>query len=772
MLINPKITLQKSYLSFEINNRELSTDNIIFVQEIIERLEENNIVITPILFENLLRLSYSDLKRIHVNIMKKYEAIEGIFLYSTFAINESLKKEKKIQRKNLDNVIKQFIVYFLRYELNMNSRLYEDYNIEEMREELLKNQNNKNTTPEVKKNISILKYKSPKDFQNDLKNTIETPIVFGNSSLLFIENAYKFATAITCVVLEEANINVKENLFVIYNLLNPEDKEKLFLLKTLTDVLRLAMLMAEEDYLNLDNNKTVKKYKYKTSHKRLILLNIEKLLLKNKNQVIEEMLIPRNKLILRRMIRNINPLARKYSKFPLTQKTLHSIFIKNKKIETFNSKLENYRKAKDVYSLINLLVKKPGLLLRNLDFIARNANTDNFSLLLTSLKEIKDPNIKLIMQLNKYISTRSTKQVERIINVKGSLSISDKILEPLSLSKIEKLKEVFNLIIMNKLKGKSIFSEKQKFKSVYLDETLKGYVLPTELRNTSVYKNGNILTPGTRIKIPESKFLRLYTAWGLKDNLPVKELPYEDEDDHYTSTYDLDLSIAMITEDNIIKTIGWNASKGNNYASFSGDIVDCISWDKNDISAEFIDVDTKLAYKKGIRYIISSNIIFSPGCYANDFNTNLKAVCGIMPINERVVDRNENRIAIKDELFEMELFGNYNAVIPYIFDLKTNEIIIVDKYLRNGQGSSIQSYYSNVDILRKNYTEALTYKENMYDFLTNYFTSNGFNIIKNIPKNLEKEDKKDILYVSSEDRKDFEVYNVSKELDSILQLLS
>ena len=52
---------------------------------------------------------------------------------------------------------------------------------------------------------------------------------------------------------------------------------------------------------------------------------------------------------------------------------------------------------------------------------------------------------------------------------------------------------------------------------VYIDEKLKSYVVPTELRDNSATVLGNVFTAGTRIPLDVStKYIRMFTAWGGK----------------------------------------------------------------------------------------------------------------------------------------------------------------------------------------------------------------------------------------------------------------
>jgi len=58
--------------------------------------------------------------------------------------------------------------------------------------------------------------------------------------------------------------------------------------------------------------------------------------------------------------------------------------------------------------------------------------------------------------------------------------------------------------------------KENKMKKVYIDEKLKKYIVPSEMRNNSKAE-GKVFTPGTRLPLGDAKFIRLFTAWTTKE---------------------------------------------------------------------------------------------------------------------------------------------------------------------------------------------------------------------------------------------------------------
>jgi len=287
----------------------------------------------------------------------------------------------------------------------------------------------------------------------------------------------------------------------------------------------------------------------------------------------------------------------------------------------------------------------------------------------------------------------------------------------------------------------------------YIDPKLKGYIVPSEIRNNSK-ADGKIFTPGTRIAIPEAvKFVRLFTAWGGKTP---------------SDSCDIDLSGAFV------KTVG-NKTRMEpisfyrqeaNYAVHSGDFTSCKQFvpgvDKK-ITAEYIDIDLERAYNEGFEYVLTSEYIYSSR--VNDYDTNFNTYSGVIMLDAlRAADK--QMIDISNSLFKIKLEGPYQSHCACAIDLKTREIVIIDQYAEEQSGMTISAMAQKLDLFKKQYFDAIKFKENMFDFMTLYCEANDIEIVDTI------EAANRIVSYDDYQIEGKEMFNVSNNLETIINLLS
>lgn len=298
----------------------------------------------------------------------------------------------------------------------------------------------------------------------------------------------------------------------------------------------------------------------------------------------------------------------------------------------------------------------------------------------------------------------------------------------------------------------------QTNKIIFIDEVLKTYILPLELRDNSKTKNGERYTTGTRIplNLGNNNFIRLFQAWGVR---PTQKYPNGFLGDLHV---DIDLSAGFITKDEkSFQRIAYYAQH-NGFASHSGDFTRCDVWDETNVTAEFIDIDIKLA-KKEARYIMASSIIFADSIGKNNFNTGIKCLAGLMFIDNRA-STNQN-IDISNAFWTLELVGEeVYSYMPLIIDLETEEIIVIDQYSEGKErGLSIDACIEDLSLFKSKYLEATKTQENMFDFISLYCKANNIQITQN------KEEA--TLVVSCFDDLEKPTFNVGKNLENILKLL-
>ena len=283
---------------------------------------------------------------------------------------------------------------------------------------------------------------------------------------------------------------------------------------------------------------------------------------------------------------------------------------------------------------------------------------------------------------------------------------------------------------------------------IYIDEKLKKYVVPTELRDNSKF-DGKIFTSGTRIPLPEdTKFIRMFSAWATKDGEEAR--------------IDLDLGALFITKENKIERIAYY-NQSEEFAVHSGDFTSCRAFNKEDgkITAEFIDIDIERA-KETMKYAVISNIIY--GGVVETFSE-FDAWSGVQILDKFRTEKTEY-ININYALTKMNLHGEYRSQIPFAIDFETNELVLIDKYSEDYQGANVDSIAGKMEEFKKQYFNALDYKENMYRLLELYSKAKEYTLVTN------KEDA-DII-CSYDDCSLVEgqtMFNISNNLDEILNLL-
>lgn len=285
-------------------------------------------------------------------------------------------------------------------------------------------------------------------------------------------------------------------------------------------------------------------------------------------------------------------------------------------------------------------------------------------------------------------------------------------------------------------------------KKIFIDELLKKYIVPSEVRDLSISSSGIIYTPGTRIPFPKDiKFIRLFTAWGSKSS--------------GQPSFDIDLSASFVKGDNM-ENIGYYR-QSSSMAQHSGDWTYCYKWDDKKVVAEFIDIDLSKVQDLDLDYILSSQYIFGSGELTNDYNTDIIAYSGVMLLEER--SNEKVAIDVSEAFIKFKLSGDYQSHMSIALDLKTNEIVIIDSYSKEQSGS--RANQEKLELFKKSYFNAVETKENMYGFMSLYAQANDLEIVTDM-------DVADVV-VSYNDiplNKDQEMFNVSNNLEKIISLLN
>jgi hypothetical protein len=180
--------------------------------------------------------------------------------------------------------------------------------------------------------------------------------------------------------------------------------------------------------------------------------------------------------------------------------------------------------------------------------------------------------------------------------------------------------------------------------NVYLDDTLKNIVLPTNERASS--SASQLMTRGSKVKMDHSDIIRLFVWW--KGNV------------------DVDLSIIGYDENWKQKTHISFTNTYDRYGSVhSGDIQNAPKG-----AAEFVDFDVNKYKNFGIRYVAMSVISYR----GDGFNT-FPCFAGFM---KRDSLKSGKRFEPESVEVKFDIDSESRNVMPVIFDLETNEFVWCD----------------------------------------------------------------------------------------------
>ena len=351
---------------------------------------------------------------------------------------------------------------------------------------------------------------------------------------------------------------------------------------------------------------------------------------------------------------------------------------------TYYSKLDNNKDNQD--ELIRLLSLRPGEFCRRLDSILRNKNFDP-NKTLQAFSNIADKvSAGVLLGLWEFFKNRNLYPT-RVFHIKKLMDVFKEIDD-----KRENLDEVIVEAVLEIIEYalSKIYSGYERLESVYLDESLKNYVVPTNARNTSLCNHA--LSFGTRIKLDESEceFLRLFTHWKNMNN---------------GGRVDIDLSVEFVNDDfTKMFSVAWHSmGNGKKFETYhSGDFVTA-----PDGASEFIDINYKEA-RKYARYAVVSNSVYTGQSYC-DIPECFSGVAFMPHGGKNAKLHNPSLVKNKYDLCQKGV----NHIIAFAIDLETMEMIWMDTPLQYAYNSVVACENYGVILALK---KALMTKMNLYDF--------------------------------------------------------
>lgn len=358
--------------------------------------------------------------------------------------------------------------------------------------------------------------------------------------------------------------------------------------------------------------------------------------------------------------------------------------LRNGKVVTFNSRVEEAIDQRNLSTVLDLLITRPGIFGRKLHELLDKF--DDTELILMNFDKVATKvELKNLLVMESYFKTINDSEFRTIINKKGKVIVlPNNKMGILSQETIDITLGVIQSAIKQKVSNNDLVDVK-----VWIDNELSNYTVPLQQRKMS---DGLLsIGRGSRIKLEDGKVLRMFTYW--------KES---------SMRTDLDLSLIQFDENMNFKGQVSYTNLSDNGIVHSGDITSAPYG-----ASEFIDIDLDKV-KSGVRYIGIQVFRFA-GEYFADLE---KSYAGWMIREDVNSDRKSFDIKTVKNKFNM--IGNGNYAIPMIVDLKSREIIFIDMYMRGNshRHNSNETAITDVSTVTKELVKMIENRPNMYDLIS------------------------------------------------------
>jgi len=424
------------------------------------------------------------------------------------------------------------------------------------------------------------------------------------------------------------NIPFKENICLLAGLFLKNDMWNSDLVKDTTDILRIVTFLNEGDISLAENTK------FKSLPRK-----VRKVLVKDLERVAKEEDFVRHSNKWIKLLHNLH--VGDYSQ------KLYDIAAKlreNKKIETFNGKIEEAMQVSDIPTSIKLLKTRPGIFARKIiDLIYKDVH--DHSGIVDAFAEVVDQvPARNLTQLWGATKSRDKVLDKRVVFPKGMVQSAYVLRNEVARLAPEVRTHLLNVITTSLT---TRFSALDALGKVYIDPALYECPLPTAMRSAS--EGLKEVARGTRMPIGDKAALRFFIYW---------------------KGQDIDLSATFHDESfNQVGHVSYTNLKSSGYKSaHSGDITSAPSG-----ASEFVDVDIQsvLDYDSTYRYVAMNVLVYSGPTFAE----HEECFAGWMTRDK--VKSNEI-FEPKTVAQKIDLRSASKNVIPVIFDLKERKAIWAD----------------------------------------------------------------------------------------------
>lgn len=307
---------------------------------------------------------------------------------------------------------------------------------------------------------------------------------------------------------------------------------------------------------------------------------------------------------------------------------------------TFASRFMSAIASKDIVRIKEMVVKNPSYCFRNFQTVLNGVKKKDDAEFISIIREVL-PRVDVGILLT--LTTIDTSAKYRVIDVKGDTRVEDA-------NYPEFFKDIQGDIarFINKKFGKP--------GKVEVVPSLKDKVVPFMSRNCE-------LDRGTRYKV-EDKYVYLFTHW---------------VQDPYRRT-DLDLSVLAINDDGGHEVLAFYR-QANDYMKHSGDITDAPAPHG---ATEYARFDIRKLPKE-VEYIVPCINSYSE----NPFDTNTVARAGFL-------SSNDSEFSLKRDVVQYNLTQPALFNVPFVYDVKKKEIVVLDYNSRNSGGRIAENWIEDV----------------------------------------------------------------------------
>jgi len=451
-------------------------------------------------------------------------------------------------------------------------------------------------------------------------------------------------------------IPFKENMCVVAALRLVDGEDISPLVKTGTDVMRIATYLSDGDI------SLAKKTRFKSQPKR-----IRRLLTEQLARCLDDEDLARRPNEWVRLAHNLHVGDFDRSVWRRLQRVRDNS--RRKTLDTFNGKLEKAIKT-DVIGSLELLQNRPGEFARRIGEVLDN-HGDNYEDIKKTFAGVVDRiPTRICLQVLGYLNSRSQDQEFMYVMPKGQIQSAVLVNKARKALPTNQLAELSELLIASLIKR---FSAKEDLGKVYIDPLMDNCPLPTQLRSAS--DSLQTVARGTRLPIGDNNTLRFFVYWVGQD---------------------IDLSASLHDESFDVANHLSYTNLRDSFGHHSGDITSAPNG-----ASEFIDIDIKKVLEAGHRYVSMNVYVFSGPTFAEH------EVCYAGWMTRDHPDSNEiyEPTTVQQKLM---LAAESRTMVPVVFDLKTREAIWLDLTgaSRSWGGSSDFSGFQNVQWNAGNNVEA------------------------------------------------------------------